>query len=502
MKNALISVSDKTGIVEFALELEKLDYQIISTGGTFRALKEAGIKNMIEVADFTGFPEGLEGRIKTLTPQVFGGILNLRDNASHQEFCETNNIDNIDLVVVNLYPFKNAYMDPEKTFEDKVEQIDIGGPSMIRAAAKNYEFCAPIVDPRDYDRVVEELKTAGGVSIKTRKELATKVFEMTAHYDLLIAKFWAEGAKKTPVGGLRYGENPHQPAVLLRDPFSDGVNLVDAELLNGKPMSYNNYQDAAGALELAISFEKPFVCIIKHATPCCAAIGETLEEAWDRGWENGDQTSAFGGIIALNKTVDKAVAEKIISFFNEVVLAPDFDDDALEVLKSKKNLRVLRVPNFHQKAEDLAIRRVRGGTLVQDLDIFSIDENNIEIVGENRPTESQLNDMLTAWEIVKIVKSNAIVAVKDGAMIGKGGGQTSRVEAMKIAIENAGENADGAVIASDAFFPFADGIEIAGNAKISAIIQPGGSIRDEEVFAKADELNISMVLTGTRAFLH
>lgn len=502
MKNALISVSDKTGIVEFSLELEKLGYRILSTGGTFRTLQEAGVKNMIEVADFTGFPEGLEGRIKTLTPQVFGGILNLRNNAEHQNFCKENNIDNIDLVVVNLYPFKNAYLDKEKSFEDKVEQIDIGGPSMIRAAAKNYEFCAPIVDPADYEHVLEELKTASGVSLPTRKELATKVFEMTAHYDLLIAKFWAEQAKKTPVGGLRYGENPHQPAVLLRDPFSKGVNLVDAELLNGKPMSYNNYQDATGALELAISFEKPFVCIIKHATPCCAAVGETLEDAWKRSWDNGDQTSAFGGIIALNKKVDKAVAEKIISFFNEVVLAPDFDDDALEVLKTKKNLRVLRVPHFEEKTEDLALRRVRGGTLVQDLDIFVIDEKNIEFVGANRPTPEQLNDMITAWEIVKIVKSNAIVVVKNGAMVGKGGGQTSRVEAMKIAIENAGDKAAGAVIASDAFFPFADGIELAGLANIAGIIQPGGSIRDDEVFAKADELNIAMALTGTRAFLH
>ncbi len=502
MKNVLISVSDKTGIVEFAQQLEKLDFRILSTGGTYRALEEAGIKNLIEVADFTGFPEGLEGRIKTLTPQVFGGILNLRNNAEHQNFCKENRIDNIDLVIVNLYPFKNAYMDPTKTFEEKVEQIDIGGPSMIRAAAKNYEFCAPVVDPTDYEHIIEELKTSDGISIKTRKELATKVFEMTAHYDLLIAKFWAEGSKKTPIGGLRYGENPHQPAVLLRDPFSSGVNLVDAELLNGKPMSYNNYQDAAGALELAISFEKPFVCIIKHATPCCAAIGDTLENAWDNSWENGDQTSAFGGIIALNKKVTKEVAEKIVSFFNEVVLAPEFDDDALKVLQTKKNLRVLRVPHFHEKAEDLALRRVRGGTLVQDLDTFSIDENNVEFVGAHQPTPAQLSDMLTAWEIVKIVKSNAIVVVKNGAMIGKGGGQTSRVEAMKIAIENAGDKATGAVIASDAFFPFADGIEIAGAAKISGIIQPGGSIRDAEVFAKADDLKISMVLTGTRAFLH
>lgn len=498
MKNALISVSDKTGIVEFAQELVSIGYQIISTGGTFKVLQEAGVKKLIEVADFTGFPEGLEGRIKTLTPQVFGGILNLRHEASHREFCEKNKIENIDLVVVNLYPFKETYYNDAKNFEEKVEQIDIGGPSMIRAAAKNYEFCAPIVDPDDYERVIEEMKTANGVSLELRKELAAKVFEMTAHYDLLIAKFWVENSRKS---NLRYGENPHQDAVMLRDPFATGANLVDAELLNGKPMSYNNYQDAGGALELALSFGQPFACIIKHATPCCAAIGDTLEHAWDRAWEAGDQTSAFGGIIALNRTVSKELATKIVSFFNEVVLAPDFDDDALAILKEKKNLRVLRVPNFDDKTVDLALRRVRGGTLVQDLDTFSIDEDSLEFVDEH-PAPAQISDLLTAWEIVKIVKSNAIVVVKDGAMIGKGGGQTSRVEACQIAIEAAGDRAEGAVMASDAFFPFDDGVEIAGNAKISAIIQPGGSIRDDEVFATAKNLGINMVLTGARAFLH
>lgn len=499
MKNALISVSDKTGVVEFAQELVKLNFRIISTGGTYRKLQEAGIENLIEVSEFTGSPEGLDGRIKTLTPKVFGGVLALRNNASHQKFCEDNNIDYLDLVVVNLYPFKEAYYDKTKSFEDKVEQIDIGGPSMIRAAAKNYEFCLPVVDPSDYENVIEELKTGNGVHIDTRKALASKVFEMTAHYDLLIAKFWGENSRTS---NLRYGENPHQDAVLVRDPFAKGVNLVDAEQLNGKGMSFNNYQDGTGALELAISFEKPFMCIIKHATPCCAATGETLEEAWDRGWEHGDQTSAFGGIIAVNKKVSKEVAEKIISFFNEVVIAPGYDDDALDILKSKKNLRILVVPNFHDKTEDLAMRRVRGGTLIQDLDIHTIDEQNIELVGKNKPTKEQMSDMLTAWEIVKIVKSNAIVVVKNGAMLGKGGGQTSRVEAMKIAIETAGAEAEGAVVASDAFFPFADGIDLAGEAKIAAIIQPGGSIRDEEVFARADELNIVMALTGTRAFLH
>ncbi len=498
MKNALLSVSDKTGIVELAKGLEALDFQIISTGGTFKKLKTEGIKNLIEVADFTGFPEGLEGRIKTLTPQVFGGVLNLRDNKEHQKFCTENNIENIDLVVVNLYPFKKNYEDDSKSFEDKVEQIDIGGPSMIRAAAKNYEFCLPVVDPADYDKVLEELGN-GDVSLKFKKLLATKVFEMTAHYDLLIAKFWNENAEKMP---LRYGENPHQKAVILEDPFSTGANLVYAEILNGKPLSYNNFGDANGALELAMSFEKPFACIIKHASPCCAAMGKDIDEAFEKALGMGDRVSAFGGIIALNRTVTKVIAEGIVAFFNEVVLAPDFYDDALEVLKTKKNLRVLRIPDFDKRTADIVVKKVRGGTLVQDLDIQNPDFGNLKVATTKKPTEDEWYDLETAWRIVKIVKSNAIVVVKDGALIGANGGQTSRVDAMRNALDQAGSHANGAVLASDAFFPFADAVEAAGAAGISSIIQPGGSIKDEEVFAKTDELGMAMVLTEMRAFLH
>ncbi|MCF7905836.1 bifunctional phosphoribosylaminoimidazolecarboxamide formyltransferase/IMP cyclohydrolase [Candidatus Gracilibacteria bacterium] len=498
MKNALLSVSDKTGIIEFAKKLEALGYRIISTGGTFRELQSAGIKNLTEVSDFTGFPEGLDGRIKTLTPQVFGGILNLRNEASHQEFCETNNIENIDLVVVNLYPFKATYEDAKKSFEEKVEQIDIGGPSMIRAAAKNYEFCAPVVDPADYDQVISELQK-GDLSLEFRKALATKVFEMTAHYDLLIAKFWAEESHSMP---LRYGENPHQKAVILSDPFASGANLVHAEILNGKPMSYNNFQDANGALELAMSFSEPFACIIKHASPCCGAVGETIEDAFDRAYNEGDNVSAFGGVIAVNRKVTKKLAERIVSFFNEIVIAPDYDADALEVLRSKKNLRVLRVPDFAERTRDLSIRKIRGGTLVQDADIAEPDFQNLKVATKKQPTSEELKDLEVAWKIVKIVKSNAIAVVKDGALIGANGGQTSRVDAMRNALAQAGENAKGAVLASDAFFPFPDAVESAGDAGISAIIQPGGSIKDAEVFAKCDELGMATVLTGMRAFLH
>lgn len=517
MKTALLSVSDKTGIVEFAQELERLGYRLLSTGGTYRTLESAGVGNLMEVADFTGFPEGLEGRIKTLTPEIFGGILNLRNNFEHQQFCTENHIENIDIVCVNLYPFKATYEDVAKTFEDKVENIDIGGPSMIRAAAKNYEFCAPVVDPADYASLIAELE-GGGITLTTRKALATKVFEMTAHYDLLIAKFWAETTRKespdlvdkntgevqTPA--LRYGENPHQGAATLVDPFANGPLLVGAKQLNGKPLSYNNFGDSAGALELALSFagkdDPAFAAIIKHATPCGAAIGNNIAEAFKKAYE-ADSLSAFGGVIALNRTCDKATAEQIVGFFNEIVMAPAFDEEALEILKTKKNLRVLEIPNFDQgQTRDLVLKRVRGGTLAQAADIALPDFANLEVPTIIKPTEAQRQDLIAAWKMVKIVKSNAIVVVKNGVMIGKGGGQTSRVEAMEIALGHAGDNAQGAVIASDAFFPFPDSVEAAGAAGIAAIIQPGGAKGDVDVFAKSDELGIATVLTGMRAFLH
>lgn len=510
MKTALLSVSDKTGVLEFAQQLEILGYRLLSTGGTYKALQTAGLKNLMEVADFTGFPEGLEGRIKTLTPQIFGGILNLRTNPEHQKFCAENNLENIDIVCVNLYPFKATYENSAKTFEEKVENIDIGGPSMIRAAAKNYEFCAVVVDPADYSVLIEELKQ-GEISLSMRKHLATKVFEMTAHYDLLIAKFWAEttrteslDARWTPA--LRYGENPHQTAVSLVDPFVSGPLLVGAKQLNGKPLSYNNLGDSSGALELALSFagehDPAFACIIKHATPCGAAIGNTISEAFQKTYE-ADSLSAFGGVIALNRTCDKATAERIISFFNEIVMAPAFDKEALALLRTKKNLRVLEIPNFALgQTHELVLKRVRGGTLVQEADTFLPNFASLEVVTKTQPTQRQKQDLAVAWKMVKIVKSNAIVVVKDGVMIGKGGGQTSRVEAVEIALNHASEKARGAVIASDAFFPFPDSVEAAGAAGIAAIIQPGGAQRDAEVFAKCDALEIATVITEKRAFLH
>lgn len=497
MKTALLSVSDKTGIVDFAKGLQKLGYQLISTGGTYKVLAQEGVQNLIEVSNFTGFPEGLEGRIKTLTPEVFGGILNLRDNDEHQTFCNENNIQNIDLVVVNLYPFKAAYYDDSKDFEAKVEQIDIGGPSMIRAAAKNYEFCLPVVDPEDYATLLQNLES-GEVAIEYKKQLAAKVFAMTAHYDMLIARFWEEEAKLHP---LRYGENPHQNGVVIPDPFTEGADLVSAEILNGKPLSFNNFNDASSALDLALAFEDPFVAIIKHATPCGAAIGKDIDAAFRKAYE-ADSLSAFGGVIALNRTVDLSTAKQITSFFNEIIIAPEYDDDALEELRTKQNLRVLKIKDWSDRQNEMNLRKVSGGTLMQDLDTHKVSANDLQIVTKESPTENQITDMILAWNIVKIVKSNAIVIVKDGVMLGKGGGQTSRVEAANIALEHAGDEAAGAVLASDAFFPFPDSIELAAEHRIGAIIQPGGSRKDDEVIAMADKLNVPMTFTGIRSFLH
>lgn len=498
MKTALLSVSDKTGIVEFAKYLQQLGWRIISTGGTHKLLEKEGVKDVVEVGDFTGFPEGLDGRIKTLTPQVFGGILSLRGNKEHESFCKENKLEAIDMVVVNLYPFKEAYYNQSKDFEEKVEQIDIGGPSMIRAAAKNYEYCLPIVDPSDYTNILQELEKHSDVSLNSKKKLAAKVFAMTSHYDLLIARFWEEEAGIHP---LRYGENPHQQGVIVQDPFTEGANLAAAEILNGKPLSYNNFNDASGALDLALSFDKPFAAVIKHATPCGAAVGKDIDEAFQKAYE-ADPVSAFGGIIAVNKKLTVGVAQRIISFFNEIVIAPDYEPEALEVLKTKPNLRVLKIKDWNNRINDLSIRKVSGGTLIQDLDTYVPTEKDLEVATSKAPSTQQMEDLLTAWNIVKIVKSNAIVIVKDGVMIGKGGGQTSRVEATEIALHHAGDNALGAVLASDAFFPFADSIQLAAERGIAAIIQPGGSRKDDEVIDAANKLKIPMVLTGTRAFLH
>ena len=501
MPKALISVSDKSGVVELAQGLLNLGWEIISTGGTYRCLVEAGLESIIEVSDFTGFPEGLGGRIKTLHPKIFGGTLARPDKPEEQTFMAENGLESIQLVVVNLYPFKAAYENPDNSFDQKVEQIDIGGPSLLRAAGKNYHHCVPVVDPADYGLVLEHWKTHKQFSAEISVSLAAKAFAMTAHYDLMIARAWAEEQGAAQGSGLRYGENPHQKAVLLPDPFTAGPTLTQAVVHQGKALSYNNYMDASAALELALAFEEPFAAIIKHGTPCGAAVGKTLSEAFKKAYE-ADSISAFGGVIALNRAVDQATAEQIVGFFNEIVLAPEFSPQALEILSQKPNVRVITIRDWNGSRTDYSLRRVRGGTLIQDLDTHQISAEDLSVVTKIAPTDAQQSDLAVAWKLVKMVKSNAIVIVKDGVMIGQGGGQTSRIDSLQIALAQAGASAQGAVLASDAFFPFADGVETAAPAGISAIIQPGGAQRDEVVIQAADKQGISMVLTGQRAFLH
>ena len=383
MKNALISVSDKTGIAEFARGLENFDFQIFSTGGTFQFLKKNGVKNLREISELTNFPEGLDGRIKTLHPRVFGGILNLRENKNHQKFCAENNLKNLDLIAVNLYPFEKFYENPEKNFAEKIEQIDIGGPSMLRAAAKNFEFCAAVVDPADYKKILEFLKN-GEIPLDFRKILAAKVFEKTAIYDLQIAKFWAEnsGEKK-----LRYGENPHQSAVFLCEKNEKFANLFDAKILNGKKMSFNNFVDADAALRLVQNFPADFfAAIFKHGTPCCAATSAiSLADALQKSLHFGDEISAFGGVVVLNQKCDEKCAEKIAEFFNEIVLAPDFSAAALEILRRKKNLRLLQIPNFFEKsAAEFSIKKISGGFLLQNFDNFLPNFENLKFSSEKK----------------------------------------------------------------------------------------------------------------------
>ncbi len=498
MKTALISVSDKTGIVPFAQGLTQHGYQIVSTGGTYRKLAEAGVSPLVTVEELTGFPEGMNGRIKTLTPQIFGGLLANRSNAEHMGFLTENNLSTIDMVVVNLYPFRAAYENDELSFLQRVEQIDIGGPSMIRAAAKNWQDVDVLVDPADYETVLGEIAKGGKTATETKKKLAAKVFAMTAHYDLLIAKFWAEESGQA----LRYGENPHQTAVAIENPFETGANLLSAEFLNGKALSYNNYADGTAALELALAYntKTPFATVYKHATPCGAAVGETIEDAFAKALAC-DPVSAFGGIIALNQTATKAVAEHIISFFNEVVIAPDYTSEALEVLRTKKNLRVMRIADWAH-TPTWALKSIRGGTLMQDADTHIVAENALTQTTKKAPTEAEKNDMVVGWNMVKAVKSNAIIVIKDGAMVGKGGGQTSRVDAMVHALGQAGEKAKGAVVVSDAFFPFPDCVTLAAEAGISAIVQAGGSKNDQASIDVADEKDIAMMTTRIRSFLH
>lgn len=509
MKRALISVSDKTGIVEFAQELVKLNYEIISTGGTKVKLDEAGIKTLA-IDDFTGFPEMLDGRVKTLHPLVHGGLLNLRENAEHQKQVQAHNIKNIDMVVVNLYPFKETISKDNITLAEAIEQIDIGGPSMLRSAAKNYQSVTVITDAKDYSIVLDEIKAEGDTTFETRERLAAKVFRKTAYYDSLIANYLTskvgdEMPETLTIGfekkqELRYGENPHQKAAFYED-MNSSLSLASAEQLQGKQLSYNNIQDANAAVQIMSEFKEAVVVGLKHMNPCGVGTGENVEQAWDNCYE-GDSVSIFGGIVATNQKIDKATAEKMSKIFLEIIIAPDYDQDALEVFAAKKNLRILKMDLNNKKLSKWQHVSVNGGVLRQEWDQKNADNCELKVVTQTKPNEQEMQDAIMGQKVVKHVKSNAILIIKNKQVIGVGAGQMNRVGAAKIALEWSKDKCQGATMASDAFFPFDDVVELAHKYGIKTIIQPGGSIRDEDSIKKADELGISMVFTGMRHFKH
>ncbi len=521
IKRALISVSDKTGIEEFAKKLQAHGVEILSTGGTAKVLSAAGL-DVTEVSDHTGFPEMMEGRVKTLHPKIHGGILAKRDDETHVKAMKDNDIVDIDMLVVNLYPFVET-VKSGADFETCIENIDIGGPAMIRSAAKNHNFVAIITDPEDYNKVLEDMDSHdGGVTYSTRKQLAFTAYSLTATYDSNISGWFAEQTnEKTPrrisFSGtlkqkLRYGENPHQNAALYLVDDSSRPGAATASQLQGKELSYNNLNDTDAAFELVAEFEEPTVAIIKHANPCGVASDKNLFKAYNKALIC-DQTSAFGGIIALNRTLTAEIAAAIIERFVEVIITPSVDVEATEILKKKKNIRVLTtgdMPDVTQKRSMVA--RIAGGLLVQDKDIELLDKANLKVVTDREPTKKEMEDLLFAFTVSKHVKSNAIIYAKDAATVGIGAGQMSRIDSSRIAAWKAEEAAKaagwdepltrGSVVASDAFFPFADGLIAAAEAGVTAVIQPGGSIRDQEVIDAANERGLAMVFSGMRHFRH
>ncbi|MBE9010711.1 bifunctional phosphoribosylaminoimidazolecarboxamide formyltransferase/IMP cyclohydrolase [Pseudanabaenaceae cyanobacterium LEGE 13415] len=507
---ALLSVSDKTGLVEFAKQLvEEFGFDIISSGGTAQALKAAGLP-VTKVSDYTGSPEILGGRVKTLHPHIHGGILARRDLPEHLADLEAQNIRPIDLVVVNLYPFEQTIAKPDVTLEDAIEQIDIGGPAMVRASAKNFANLTILCNPNQYDAYLEELRNKGEVSIAFRQNCSLQAFKHTASYDSAIAAYLekqieAESASFTLTGTriqeLRYGENPHQPAAWYQTGAVQS-GWAAATKLQGKELSYNNLVDLEAARSIIAEFtnDDPAATIIKHNNPCGSAMGATISEAYEKAF-NADSTSAFGGIVALNRAIDVLTATALTKTFLECVVAPGIDPEAQTILQAKQNLRVLVLPDLSNGAKE-NIKQIAGGFLVQAADDIVADPNSWQLVTEKKPTPEQLAELLFAWKICKHVKSNAIVVSRDRTTIGVGAGQMNRVGSAKIALDQAGENAKGAILASDGFFPFDDSVRTAAAAGISAIVQPGGSMRDADSIAAANELGIVMVLTGIRHFLH
>ena len=504
-KRALISVSDKTNIVEFAKGLEKHGFEVISTGGTFTHLKNNGV-GCISIEDVTHFPEILEGRVKTLHPKIHGGLLSKRGNELHNKHVAENNIEYIDLVCVNLYPFEATVRKEGVSEEEIIENIDIGGPSMLRSAAKNFNDVAVVTDINDYSKILEELEQ-GGISYETRRALAIKVFNTTASYDAAIANYFNKKDNLVPErltlsyklqDSLRYGENPHQKAYHYVQDNNESYALQNAVQLHGKEMSYNNIQDASAALDILSEFDEITCVAVKHMNPCGVATGNSVFEAYSRAYE-ADPVSIFGGIVAVNGKVDKETAEKMHSIFLEIILASDYDEEALEILTKKKNLRIYKLSEKNNNHEQ-QIKSVRGGILVQDFNDKLADE--YESVTEKKVDENQQRDIEFGLKVVKHVKSNAIVVVKDGQTLGIGAGQMNRVGSCKIALEQAGEKAKGAVLASDAFFPMRDSADIAADYGISAIVQPGGSIRDQESIDACNEKGVAMVFSKIRHFKH
>jgi phosphoribosylaminoimidazolecarboxamide formyltransferase/IMP cyclohydrolase len=510
MKRALVSVSDKSGLVEFVKGLESHGWQIIATGGTQRLLEQQGVKT-IGISEVTGFPEICDGRVKTLHPKVHGGLLARRDEESHLEALRENGIEFIDLVCVNLYPFRQTIANPNVTMEDAIENIDIGGPSMLRSAAKNYRDVTVVCDPADYATILAEIAEGGNTKIETRLALSAKAYTHTAQYDSCIATFMREKAGLSEMlflefdikQGLRYGENPHQSAKFYSDNQTTAFSLAYAEQLGGKELSYNNIQDANAALNIVREFDEPFCVALKHMNPCGAAIGATIEEAWNAAYE-ADKVSIYGGIVAVNRPLTAEVAMGMKPIFLEIVMAPEFTAEALEILSTKKNLRLLKVD---MTKSDKAINQyisVNGGLLVQQLDTVTKEVTEEMCVTETKPTEAQLVDMNFGWRVVKHVKSNAIAVVKDGHTLGVGAGQMNRVGSAEIALKQAQAAGftEGLVLASDGFLPFDDTVAFAAQYGVTAIVQPGGSIRDEDSIRKANELGITMLFTGMRHFKH
>lgn len=513
---ALISVSDKTGIVEFAKQLEKLGIEIISTGGTYKKLKEEGVK-AIEISELTGFPECLDGRVKTLHPKVHAGILAMRSNPNHMKQLTELGIDTIDFVVVNLYPFKQTILKDNVKREEAVENIDIGGPTMLRSAAKNYQDVTVITDPNDYEKVLKELKENGKVSLDTKFYLMNKVFEHTASYDAMICKYLKDERKDESlpqeltltyekVQEMRYGENPHQIGALYKEVGKCEGSLTIAEQLNGKELSFNNINDTNGALELLKEFDEPTVVACKHGNPCGVGSDSNIYKAWQKAF-SADKTSIFGGIVVVNREITEEMAKEMKEIFLEVIVAPSYEEKALEILKSKQNLRILLLPSIAVKQPKGAydIKKINGGIILQTIDSELL--NDYEVVTNRKPTEKELEDMLFTWKIVKYVKSNGIALGKNKQSIGIGPGQVNRIWATKQSIDHANELIEegitkGAVLASDAFFPFSDCVEAAHEAGITAIIQPGGSVRDKDSIDKCNEYGITMIFTHMRHFRH